>query len=298
MGILLNQDSRIMVQGITGREGSFHARACRAYGTNVVAGVTPGRGGQLFDDAVPVFDSVDEAVAQTGVNVALIFVPPPFAADAIVESVDAGVPLIACITEGVPVQDMVRVARYIGGRPEDRPVRLIGPNCPGMINPGAHCKVGIMPGAIHQPGRVGVVSRSGTLTYEAVGQLTGLGIGQSSCVGIGGDPIIGTSFVEILSLYNEDPDTDMVVFIGEIGGNMEQEAAAFIGERMTKPVCTLIVGATAPPGKRMGHAGAIITGEGATAEAKIRALREAGATIIPTPADIGVTAQRVLAGLS
>ena len=298
MGILLNQGSRIMVQGITGREGSFHARACRAYGTNVVAGVTPGRGGQLFDDAVPVFDSVDEAVAQTGMNVALIFVPPPFAADAIVESVDAGVPLIACITEGVPVQDMVRVARYIGGRPEDRPVRLIGPNCPGMINPGAHCKVGIMPGAIHQPGRVGVVSRSGTLTYEAVGQLTGLGIGQSSCVGIGGDPIIGTSFVEILSLYNEDPDTDMVVFIGEIGGNMEQEAAAFIGERMTKPVCTLIVGATAPPGKRMGHAGAIITGEGATAEAKIRALREAGATIIPTPADIGVTAQRVLAGLS
>ncbi len=297
MGILLNEDSRIMVQGITGREGSFHARACRAYGTQVVAGVTPGRGGQLFDDAVPVFDSVDEAVAQTGVNVALIFVPPPFAADAIVESVDAGVPLIACITEGVPVQDMVRVARYIGGRPEDKPVRLIGPNCPGMINPGARCKVGIMPGAIHQPGRVGVVSRSGTLTYEAVGQLTGLGIGQSSCVGIGGDPIIGTSFVEILSLYNDDPDTDMVVFIGEIGGSMEQEAAAFIGESMTKPVCALIVGATAPPGKRMGHAGAIITGEGATAEAKIRALREAGATIIPTPADIGSTAQQVLAGL-
>ena len=297
MGILLDEDSRIMVQGITGREGSFHARACLAYGTKVVAGVTPGRGGQVFDDVVPVFDSVDEAVERAGVNVALIFVPPPFAADAIVESVDAGVPLIACITEGVPVQDMVRVARYIDGRPEDQPVRLIGPNCPGMINPGARCKVGIMPGAIHLPGRVGVVSRSGTLTYEAVGQLTGLGIGQSSCVGIGGDPIIGTSFVEILDLYNRDPDTDMVVFIGEIGGNMEQEAAAFIGEHMNKPVCALIVGATAPPGKRMGHAGAIITGAGATAEAKIRALREAGATIIPTPADIGVTAQQVLAGL-
>ena len=293
MGILLNQDSRIMVQGITGKEGSFHARACMAYGTKVVAGVTPGKGGQLFDDEVPVYDSVDEAVARAEANVSLIFVPPPFAADAIAESVDAGVPLIACITEGVPVQDMVKVARYI----ENKPVRLIGPNCPGMINPGAQCKVGIMPGAIHMPGRVGVVSRSGTLTYEAVGQLTGLGIGQSSCVGIGGDPIIGTSFVEILGLYNDDPDTDMVVFIGEIGGNMEQEAAAFIGEKMNKPVCALIVGATAPPGKRMGHAGAIITGESATAASKVKALQEAGATIIPTPADIGVTAQQVLQGL-
>jgi succinyl-CoA synthetase alpha subunit len=290
MGILLNQDSRIMVQGITGKEGSFHARACMAYGTRVVAGVTPGKGGQFFEDEVPVYDSVEEAVTRAGANVSLIFVPPPFAADAIAESVDAGVPLIACITEGVPVQDMVKVARYI----ENRPVRLIGPNCPGMINPGARCKVGIMPGAIHLPGRVGVVSRSGTLTYEAVGQLTALGIGQSSCVGIGGDPIIGTSFVEILRLYNDDPDTDMVVFIGEIGGNMEQEAAAFIGEKMNKPVCALIVGATAPPGKRMGHAGAIITGENATAASKVRALREAGATIIPTPADIGVTAQRIL----
>ncbi|MDA0734717.1 MAG: succinate--CoA ligase subunit alpha [Chloroflexi bacterium] len=290
MGILLNQDSRIMVQGITGKEGSFHARACMAYGTKVVAGVTPGKGGQLFDDEVPVYDSVAEAVARAGANVSLIFVPPPFAADAIAESVDAGVPLIACITEGVPVQDMVKVARYI----ENKPVRLIGPNCPGMINPGAQCKVGIMPGAIHMPGRVGVVSRSGTLTYEAVGQLTALGIGQSSCVGIGGDPIIGTSFVEILGLYNDDPDTDMVVFIGEIGGNMEQEAAAFIGEKMNKPVCALIVGATAPPGKRMGHAGAIITGESATAASKVKALREAGATIIPTPADIGVTAQQML----
>lgn len=293
MGILLDEDSKIMVQGITGREGSFHARACLAYGTQVVAGVTPGRGGQMFDDTVPVFDSVEQAVAETGANVALIFVPPPFATDAVVESVDAGIPLIACITEGVPVQDMVRVSRFI----HDKPVRLIGPNCPGMINPGARCKVGIMPGAIHRPGRVGVVSRSGTLTYEAVGQLTALGIGQSSCVGIGGDPIIGTSFSEILGLYNDDPDTDLVVFIGEIGGGMEQEAAAFIKENMTKPVCALIVGATAPPGKRMGHAGAIITGEGARAESKIAALSDAGATIIPTPADIGVTAQGVLQGL-
>lgn len=294
MGILLNQDSRIVVQGITGKEGSFHARACMAYGTRVVAGVTPGKGGQLFDDEVPVYDSVEEAVEQGGANVSLIFVPPPFAADAIAESADAGVPLIACITEGVPVQDMVKVSRYL----KDRPVRLIGPNCPGMINPGAQCKVGIMPGAIHRPGRVGVVSRSGTLTYEAVGQLTALGIGQSSCVGIGGDPIIGTSFVDILGLYNDDPDTDMVVFIGEIGGNMEQEAAAFIKEHMNKPVCALIVGATAPPGKRMGHAGAIITGEGATAAAKVRALQDAGATIIPTPADIGASAQQVLQGMN
>ncbi len=293
MGILLNEDSRILVQGITGREGSFHARACLAYGTNVVAGVTPGRGGQLFDDQAPVFDSVEQAVAQTGANVSLIFVPPPFATDAVVESVDAGVPLIACITEGVPVQDMVRVSRFI----QDKPVRLIGPNCPGMINPGARCKVGIMPGAIHLPGRVGVVSRSGTLTYEAVGQLTALGIGQSSCVGIGGDPIIGSSFSEILGLYNDDPDTGMVVFIGEIGGSMEQEAATFIKERMTKPVCALIVGATAPPGKRMGHAGAIITGVGARAESKIAALRDAGAVIIPTPADIGITAQQILSEL-
>ena len=293
MGILLTEDSRIVVQGITGKEGSFHARACMAYGTKVVAGVTPGKGGQLFDDEVPVYDSVAEAVARAGANVSLIFVPPPFAADAVAESADAGVPLITWITEGVPVQDMVKVARYI----QDKPVRLIGPNCPGMINPGAQCKVGIMPGAIHRPGRVGVVSRSGTLTYEAVGQLTALDIGQSSCVGIGGDPIIGSSFVDVLGLYNDDPETDMVVFIGEIGGNMEQEAAAFIKTHMTKPVCALIVGATAPAGKRMGHAGAIITGEGAAAASKMKALQDAGATIIPSPADIGVTTQRVLQGL-
>ena len=294
MGILLNEESRIVVQGITGREGSFHARTGMAYGTNVVAGVTPGRGGQLFDEKVPVFNSMEEAVRETGANVSLIFVPPPFAPDAIAEAAEAGVPLIACITEGVPVQDMARISRYI----EKMPVRLIGPNCPGMINPGARCKVGIMPGNIHIPGRVGVVSRSGTLTYEAVAQLTGLNIGQSSCVGIGGDPIIGTSFSEVLRLYDADPDTDLIVFIGEIGGTMEQEAAACIKAEISKPVCTLIVGATAPTGKRMGHAGAIITGDSARAEAKVAAMREAGAHIIPTPADIGATAQAVLHSMS
>ena len=294
MGILLNAESRIVVQGITGREGSFHARTGMAYGTNVVAGVTPGRGGQLFDEKVPVFNSMEEAVRETGANVSLIFVPPPFAPDAIAEAAEAGVPLIACITEGVPVQDMARISRYI----EKMPVRLIGPNCPGMINPGARCKVGIMPGNIHMPGRVGVVSRSGTLTYEAVAQLTGLNIGQSSCVGIGGDPIIGTSFSEVLRLYDDDPDTDLIVFIGEIGGTMEQEAAACIKAEISKPVCTLIVGATAPTGKRMGHAGAIITGDSARAEAKVAAMREAGAHIIPTPADIGATAQAVLQSMS
>ena len=297
MGILLNEQSRILVQGITGREGSFHARACKTYGTPVVAGVTPGRGGQTFDDTIPVYNSVQDAAAATQANVSLIFVPPPFAGDAVAESVAAGIPLIACITEGIPVQDMVSLYRYV----QANGVRLIGPNCPGMINPGARCKVGIMPGSIHAPGRVGVVSRSGTLTYEAVGQLTGLGIGQSSCVGIGGDPIIGASFVDILRLYNDDPDTDMVVFIGEIGGAMEQEAAEYIASpEFSKPICALIVGATAPPGKRMGHAGAIITGETAAAAAKIRALEAAGAVIIPSPADIGATAQRTLqeAGLA
>jgi len=290
MGILVDENTRVMVQGITGREGGFHARNCIAYGANVVAGVTPGRGGAMFDDTVPVFNSVDEAVAETAPNMALIFVPPPFAADAIVESADAAIPLIACITEGVPGMDMVRVAAYL----ERRPARLIGPNCPGLINPGARCKVGIMPGAIHLPGRVGIVSRSGTLTYEAVGQLTGLGLGQSTCVGIGGDPIIGTSFVEVLRLFNNDPDTDAVVLIGEIGGSMEQDAAACIRDEMRKPVAALVVGASAPPGKRMGHAGAIITGESATAEAKVRAFRQAGAAIIPTPADIGAATQAMM----
>ncbi len=290
MGILLDENTRLLVQGITGREGSFHARSCKAYGTNLVAGVTPGKGGQLFDDGVPVFDTVAEAVKQTGANLSLIFVPPPFAPDAIVESADAGVPLIVCITEGIPVLDMIKVDKFL----RNKPVRLIGPNCPGLINPGANCKVGIMPGAIHQAGRVGVVSRSGTLTYEAVGQLTSLGIGQSSCVGIGGDPITGTSFIDVLRLYDEDPGTDLVVFIGEIGGTKEQEAAAYIKEGFSKPICALVVGAGAPAGKRMGHAGAIITGESARVESKTAALRDAGAIIIPTPADIGATAEAVL----
>ena len=290
MGILVGENTRVMVQGITGREGSFHARACMAYGTNVVAGVTPGRGGTTFEDKVPVFNSVEEAVAQTQANMALIFVPPPFAPDAIAESAEAGIPLITCITEGIPVQDMVKVYRYI----EDRPTRLIGPNCPGLITPGAKCKIGIMPGAIHLPGRVGVLSRSGTLTYEAVAQLTELGLGQSTCVGIGGDQIIGTGFVDVLRLFDADPETDSVVMIGEIGGAMEQEAAAFIKSEFSKPVAALVVGASAPPGKRMGHAGAIITGESARAEFKIAALEDAGAWIIPTPADIGSTAREML----
>ena len=291
MSILVDSNTRAIVQGITGGEGSFHARACIRYGTNVVAGVTPGRGGQLFDDQVPVFDTMSEAVRETSADTSLIFVPAPFAADAIAEAADAGISLIICITEGVPVMDTVRVLRHLEGRP----IRLIGPNCPGLISPGESCKLGIMPGNIHQPGRAGVVSRSGTLTYEAVGQLTGLGIGQSSCVGIGGDQLIGTSFVDVLEMFNDDPDTDFVVMIGEIGGTMEQDAARYIGEHFRKPIASLIAGATAPPGKRMGHAGAVITGESATSAAKTRALREAGATIIPTPADIGDTVQAMLA---
>ena len=290
MGVLVDETTRVLVQGITGREGSFHARACIAYGTNVVAGVTPGRGGTMFDDAVPVFNSVEEAVAATQANMSLIFVPPAFAPDAISESTDAGIPLIACITEGIPVHDMVKVYRYL----ENKPTRLIGPNCPGLITPGAKCKIGIMPGSIHLPGRVGVLSRSGTLTYEAVGQLTALNLGQSSCVGIGGDQIIGTNFVDVLKLFDDDPDTDAVVMIGEIGGTMEQDAAAFIKSDFGKPIAALVVGASAPPGKRMGHAGAIITGESARAEFKIAALKDAGAWIIPTPADIGSTAQEML----
>ena len=290
MAILVDENTRVLVQGITGREGSFHAKACITYGTKVVAGVTPGKGGKVFDDKIPVFESVAEAVDQTGANLSLIFVPPAFAPDAIAESADTGMPLIVCITEGIPVLDMVRIARYL----ENKPVRLIGPNCPGLISPGARCKVGIMPGNIHRAGKVGVVSRSGTLTYEAVAQLSELGIGQSSCVGIGGDPIIGTNFVDVLRLFDDDPETDLVVLIGEIGGTLEQQVAAYIKDRFTKPVCALVVGEGAPPGKRMGHAGAIITGESGRAAAKIRALRDAGARIIPTPTDIGVTVQKAL----
>ncbi len=289
MSILVNDETRLLVQGITGRDGSFHAMRCRDYGTNLVAGVTPGKGGTDVE-GVPVYNSVERAVAESGANVALIFVPAPFAADAILESADAGVPLIIAITEGIPVLDMVNVGKYL----KDKPVRLIGPNCPGAISPGSKAKVGIMPGNIHMAGRVGIVSRSGTLTYEAVAQLTELGIGQSTCVGIGGDPIIGTDFVQILGLFQEDDETDAIVMIGEIGGSREQEAAEFIKDNVTKPVVSFIGGATAPPGRRMGHAGAIITGEGGTAKAKTEALSNAGAAIAYSPAEIGVTMRRVL----
>ena len=289
MSILVDDNTRLMVQGITGRDGSFHAMRCRDYGTNLVAGVTPGKGGTDVE-GVPVYNSVSQAVAETGANVALIFVPAPFAADAILESADAGVPLIIAITEGIPVLDMVNVGKYL----KDKPVRLIGPNCPGAISPGSKAKVGIMPGNIHMAGRVGIVSRSGTLTYEAVAQLTELGIGQSTCVGIGGDPIIGSDFVQILGLFQGDDETEAIVMIGEIGGSREQEAAAFIKSNVTKPVVSFIGGATAPPGRRMGHAGAIITGESGTAKAKAQALSDAGATIAHSPAEIGLTMQKVL----
>ncbi len=290
MSILVDENTRLLVQGITGREGSFHAERCREYGTNLVAGVTPGRGGAMFGDNVPVFNTVEQAVAETRANVSLIFVPPAFAADAIVESVDAGIPVIACITEGIPVLDTVPVVRYI----RDKPVTLIGPNCPGVISPGSRCKVGIMPGHIHKPGRIGVVSRSGTLTYEAVGQLTGLGIGQSTCVGIGGDPLTGSTFVDILGMFQDDPDTDGVVMIGEIGGTREQEAAEYISSDFTKPVVALVVGQLAPSGKRMGHAGAIITGRAGRADEKTRALAAAGVAIAPSPGAIGATVREVM----
>lgn len=288
MAILVDQNTRLLVQGITGGAGAFHTRRCIEYGTTVVAGVTPGRGGQKFDGTVPVFDTVAEAVASTGANATMIFVPPLGAADAILEAADASVGLIVCITEGIPVQDMVRVRRWLEGRP----TRLIGPNCPGIITPGA-CKIGIMPGGIHRAGSVGVVSRSGTLTYEAVFQLTSLGIGQSTCVGIGGDPVKGMDFVDVLSLFEQDPGTDAVVLIGEIGGQSEERAAACL-RKMTKPVAAFIAGATAPPGKRMGHAGAIIAGGAGTAAAKIRALEDAGARIAQTPAEMGTTLRSLL----
>lgn len=292
MSILVNGDTRLVVQGITGREGSFHTQRCIEYGTNVVAGVTPGRGGSLFNGGIPVYDAMDQAVRETGANAALVFVPAAFVQDAVMEAAESGIALIVSIAEGVPVLDSARILRYLRGRGS----RLMGPNCPGVISPGARCKVGIMPGAIHQPGRVGVVSRSGTLTYETVGQLSALGIGQSTCVGIGGDPLIGTSFVEVLSMFNEDPETDLVVVIGEIGGAMEQEAAQYIRESFSKPVVSFIAGATAPPGKRMGHAGAIITGAAVTAEAKKQALKEAGVHVAPSPSEIGAVVQAVLKG--
>jgi succinyl-CoA synthetase alpha subunit len=284
MSVLVNEHTRVLVQGFTGKEATFHAQQAIAYGTQVVGGVTPGKGGQRHLD-LPVFDTVAQGVKATGANASVIFVPPPFAADAIMEAADAGLALVVCITEGIPAADMVRAWAYLKDHPA---TRLIGPNCPGIISPGK-CKIGIMPAHIHKPGHVGVVSRSGTLTYEAVGQLTALGIGQSTCIGIGGDPIIGTSFTDALRLFHEDADTHAIVMIGEIGGNAEETAAAYIKANVKKPVVGFIAGQTAPPGRRMGHAGAIISGGSGKAQDKIAAMKAAGVTVCPTPAEIGET---------
>jgi succinyl-CoA synthetase alpha subunit len=281
MSILVDKHTRLLVQGITGKAGGFHARQCMEYGTNLVAGVTPARGGELFDHKIPVFDTVLEARRQTGCNATMIFVPAEFAADSIMEAVDAGIELVICITEGIPVLDMMRVRAGMKGSSS----RLIGPNCPGVITPG-QCKIGIMPGYIHKPGKVGVVSRSGTLTYEAVWQLSSRGHGQSTCVGIGGDPINGTSHLDVVKMFNDDPDTEAIIMIGEIGGTAEEEAAAWLGIHGTKPVAAFIAGTTAPPGRRMGHAGAIISGGKGTAAGKIEALQAAGIEVAKTPADM------------
>jgi succinyl-CoA synthetase alpha subunit len=288
VSILVNKDTKVVTQGITGSTGQLHTRACREYGTQMVAGVTPGRGGTDFE-GISIFDTVGEAVRKTAANASVIYVPPAFAADAIMEAADAGIELVVCITEGIPILDMVRVKRFLKGKK----TRLIGPNCPGVITPG-QCKIGIMPGYIHKPGTIGVVSRSGTLTYEAVYQLTQLGIGQSTCVGIGGDPVIGTGFIELLELFQQDPQTEGVILIGEIGGTAEEEAATFIKQHMTKPVAAFVAGQTAPKGKRMGHAGAIITGGSGTAAEKITAFKAAGIHIVPSPAELGLTIARAL----
>jgi len=288
MSILINKSTRLICQGITGEQGAFHTRGCKEYGTNVVGGVTPGKGGQTFE-GVPVFDTVWEAVEKTGANATMIFVPPAFAADAILEAVDAGIAVICAITEGIPVMDMVEVYRKV----KCSRSRLVGPNCPGVITPG-ECKIGIMPGYIHKPGKVGVMSRSGTLTYEAVWQTTNLGLGQSTCVGLGGDPIVGTSFIDLLELFEKDPQTEAILMMGEIGGSAEEEAAAYVKQHVTKPVAAFIAGRTAPPGRRMGHAGAIISGGKGTAAEKVAALRDAGIEVADSPADMGQAVKRAM----
>lgn len=294
MSVLVGKNTKLMVQGITGSEGSFHTRQIIEYGTNVVAGVTPGKGGTLFDEKVPIFNTCKEAVEKAGANTSVIFVPPAFALDAILEAADSGVDVIVTITEGIPTKDMITAKNYLEDlNKAGRNVRMIGPNCPGIITPG-FCKIGIMPGFIHLPGRVGLISRSGTLTYEAVAQLTALGLGQSTCIGIGGDPIIGTNFIDAMRLFNEDKDTDAVIMIGEIGGNAEETCAEYVKEYMTKPVIGFIAGRTAPPGRRMGHAGAIIAGGKGTAEDKIKAMRDAGIYVAESPAEMGTMVKLAL----
>jgi succinyl-CoA synthetase alpha subunit len=288
MTVLINSETRVLVQGITGSQGQLHTRGCRDYGTKIVSGVTPGKGGQDFE-GIPIFNTVKQAVEVTGATASMIFVPPPFAADAIIEAAAVKIPLIVAITEGVPVQDMVRAVNYV----KRQGVRLIGPNCPGVISPG-ECKIGIMPGSIHQPGKIGVVSRSGTLTYEAVGQLSGVGLGQSTCIGIGGDPVNGTDFIDCLEMFQNDLGTEAIVMIGEIGGDAEEQAAVFVKEYVTKPIVSFIAGQTAPPGRRMGHAGAIVSGGKGTAAEKMAALKDAGIHVVPTPADIGERMVEVL----
>jgi succinyl-CoA synthetase alpha subunit len=292
MAIWVGNETRLIVQGITGGSGSFHSKQMMTYGTNVVAGVTPNKGGEMFEGKVPIFNTVQEAVDRRNANTSVVFVPPPFAGDAIMEAADAGVSLVIAITEGIPVLDMLKVKKYLS----ERGTRLIGPNCPGIITPG-ECKIGIMPAHIHQSGGVGVVSRSGTLTYEAVGQLSALNIGQSTCVGIGGDPVNGTNFIDVLGAFQDDPQTTGIIMIGEIGGTAEEQAAEFIKEKVTKPVVAFIAGTTAPPGRRMGHAGAIVSGGKGTAADKIKALEANGVVVAPTPSDMGTSMQQLLRSL-